>query len=184
MSHLLSRLLLAMVSVAAAPVSYFCVFVVVEHEWLHADFLALLVTDVIIAVLFAICWVAIWSPQVTWTHTRRRLTACSLPASVAAASALGLALALLSDADELGVIVAGMAWIVIWMASTVLIWRETRAERAARLRAITTGTVCCLRCGYNMTGLHEARCPECGTQYTLNELLAAATSVEDHLDGQ
>ena len=174
MSHLLSRLLLAVVSIAAAPAAYFCVFIVVEHEWLNRDVLAFLATDVIIAVLFTICWIAIWAPQVTWTHTRRRLTACSLPASVVAASALGLALALLSDADELGIIVGGMAWIVIWMAGTILIWRETGAERAARMRDIATGTVCCLRCGYNMTGLHEARCPECGTQYTLNELLAAA----------
>jgi putative transposase len=31
----------------------------------------------------------------------------------------------------------------------------------------------CPHCGYNMTGLHEARCPECGTQYTLNELFAS-----------
>ena len=174
MSHLLSRLLLAVVSIAAAPAAYFCVFIVVEHEGLHQRVLAFLATDVIIAVLFTICWIAIWAAQVTWTRTRRRLTACSLPASAAAASAIGLAFALLSGADAVGVIVAEMAWIVLWMAGTILIWRETGAERAARLRAVATGTVCCLRCGYNMTGLHEARCPECGTQYTLNELLAAA----------
>ena len=33
--------------------------------------------------------------------------------------------------------------------------------------------VWCPSCGYNMTGLHEARCPECGTKYTLDELFSA-----------
>lgn len=29
----------------------------------------------------------------------------------------------------------------------------------------------CPKCGYNLTGLREARCPECGATYTLDELV-------------
>jgi hypothetical protein len=43
--------------------------------------------------------------------------------------------------------------------------------------------VVCPNCGYNLTGLSGTRCPECGKQYTINELLAeqparAAADVE------
>ncbi len=30
----------------------------------------------------------------------------------------------------------------------------------------------CPACEYNMTGLYEARCPECGKLYTLDQLFA------------
>jgi rubrerythrin len=33
--------------------------------------------------------------------------------------------------------------------------------------------VSCPSCGYNLTGLNEARCPECGAKFTLDELFAA-----------
>ncbi|MDB5303490.1 MAG: hypothetical protein JWM97_1039, partial [Phycisphaerales bacterium] len=33
--------------------------------------------------------------------------------------------------------------------------------------------VVCPTCGYNLTGLTATRCPECGSQFTLDELMAA-----------
>ena len=42
-----------------------------------------------------------------------------------------------------------------------------------RIKAAGTDSICCPVCGYNMTGLHESRCPECGSQFTLDQLLAA-----------
>jgi tRNA(Ile2) C34 agmatinyltransferase TiaS len=63
------------------------------------------------------------------------------------------------------------------MLGTLLIWRETPVERAERLAHLTeaaqASTPHCPRCGYNMTGLTQARCPECGSQYTLDALIAA-----------
>ena len=53
---------------------------------------------------------------------------------------------------------------------TVIIWRETALERAKRLGEVSESAFACPNCGYNMTGLRQARCPECGTQYSLDEL--------------
>jgi hypothetical protein len=62
---------------------------------------------------------------------------------------------------------------IVWVLATVLIWRETPQERMQRLAAGGAGTLACPICGYNMTGLREARCPECGVGMTLDELVAA-----------
>jgi len=63
--------------------------------------------------------------------------------------------------------------ILFWLASTVLLWKETAAERMERLRQASGDVVLCPKCGYNLTGLHEALCPECGSRFTLNQLYAA-----------
>jgi signal transduction histidine kinase len=33
---------------------------------------------------------------------------------------------------------------------------------------------CCVKCGYSLRGLHEARCPECGKSYSFEELFHLA----------
>ena len=30
----------------------------------------------------------------------------------------------------------------------------------------------CTRCGYSMVGLRDATCPECGREYTIDELIS------------
>jgi hypothetical protein len=62
---------------------------------------------------------------------------------------------------------------IVWVLLTVLIWRETAGERIARLKTAGSQIVSCPLCGYNMTGLIESRCPECGSRYTVDELLAS-----------
>ncbi len=69
-------------------------------------------------------------------------------------------------------LVVGILVIAGWLLATVFLWRETPAERAARLGRTGGSAVTCPSCGYNLTGLAEARCPECGTRFTLDELLA------------
>ena len=67
---------------------------------------------------------------------------------------------------------AGLA-ISAWLAVCVLIWRETAAERAERVRQAAGDALFCPKCGYNMTGLYEARCPECGSRFTVDQLYAS-----------
>jgi hypothetical protein len=63
---------------------------------------------------------------------------------------------------------------IAWVLITVLLWRETARERFERLAGLGPGpTVSCPVCGYSLAGLREARCPECGTHFTLDQLLAA-----------
>lgn len=39
--------------------------------------------------------------------------------------------------------------------------------------AATAEEVPCPNCGYNLRGLKEARCPECGCEYTIEQLVTA-----------
>ena len=75
-----------------------------------------------------------------------------------------------------GVFVGTMSAAMLWCLATIFLWRETPAERAQRLAKAGADVPVCPTCGYNMTGLTEARCPECGAQFTLNELLAGQPS--------
>jgi len=61
---------------------------------------------------------------------------------------------------------------LLWLAATIFLWRETPLERVERIKGSSKSAVTCPTCGYNLTGLSEARCPECGTRFTLDELLA------------
>src|SRR2546423_2402113 len=68
---------------------------------------------------------------------------------------------------------------IVWVLATVLIWRETPAERIARM-SILGGKVECPLCGYDLSGLREARCPECGSIFTLDQLVASQPKREEH----
>ncbi|MCP4249805.1 MAG: hypothetical protein GY778_22410 [bacterium] len=109
-----------------------------------------------------------------WTSRRRRLTALAVLGAVVVGVAIGLIIiATVAFGFESGIVLGGATWAICWLALTVWIWRETPAERVRRLNALTGGALPCPTCGYNLTGLQQARCPECGTQYTLDELYAA-----------
>ncbi len=61
---------------------------------------------------------------------------------------------------------AGSAW--FWLSAAV---------RSSRGRSIVTSdnlvNVNCPACGYSLVGLRELRCPECGADYTTDELIRA-----------
>jgi hypothetical protein len=66
--------------------------------------------------------------------------------------------------------------IMLGTAAIMLVW-VARLYRLSRGRPMTNQSdgqvnVQCPNCSYRMVGLRESRCPECGTQYTLDELLA------------
>lgn len=60
------------------------------------------------------------------------------------------------------VLVVGLAMLALFM-----LWRNgyIRGWRAAR-----EAPPACPKCGYNLSGLTHCRCPECGTEYKLDEL--------------
>ncbi len=77
------------------------------------------------------------------------------------------------DIGSFTMFIGGVLAMLFWLFVTVFLWRETTAERAARVGGAGSSAVTCPTCGYNLTGLAEARCPECGTRFTLDELLAS-----------
>ena len=56
-----------------------------------------------------------------------------------------------------GVALIGLA--VVWRRAYVRGWRAARATPPT-----------CSKCGYNLSGLTEYRCPECGSEFRLEEL--------------
>lgn len=66
-----------------------------------------------------------------------------------------------------------MLSLLLWLAWTCFAWRETAAERAERVQKQAGKAIFCPKCGYNMVGLLESRCPECGTAFTLDQLFIA-----------
>jgi hypothetical protein len=117
-------------------------------------------------------WVLLWRKSVRWTS--QRITGTW--GAVAGATVVGvLAGSAVSGIDSgFGGFVGGVTAILLWLFATVLIWRESPAERVERLGdGGGVATLVCPTCGYNLTGLRELRCPECGAQYTLDQLVAA-----------
>jgi uncharacterized paraquat-inducible protein A len=95
--------------------------------------------------------------------------------------AMGALIAVGTDISsaEFVVFFASLVAPLFWVVSTVFIWRESAAERAARLdRSAAAGGIVCPTCGYNLTGLKGSRCPECGVEFTLDQLLAGQPGKE------
>ena len=73
-------------------------------------------------------------------------------------------------------LLAGSVVILLWMPMfDRCVYGEVRRQAAAR--------VSCARCGYSMIGLRESLCPECGQQYTLDELYAAQEGMATKQEG-
>jgi hypothetical protein len=120
-------------------------------------------------------WLLLWRGVVCWTARRVRLTVL---AGLAAVIFGGLVAEMIRTVMGRrvalpAVLIGGGLPPIIWVLATVLTWRETPQERMQRLTAAGAGALSCPICGYNMTGLREARCPECGVGMTLDELVAA-----------
>ena len=137
-----------------------------------------LAADVVTWAGVAAYWCLLWRANIRWSPGR---VGGTLAAAVAAVVVGGGVAAVISSAFmggsgekvTFGLFLGGVLAILLWLVATIFLWRETAAERAARVGAAGGSAVACPTCGYNLTGLAEARCPECGSRFTLDELLAA-----------
>ena len=178
MSRLLSKIMLALLMLPLAALVYMLVVTALLESILGYPnrIAAFIVADLVTAAFVAGYWIVLWHGVVRWTSRRVRSTfAAGLGAVVIGAVAGGLAGHV---EDDFGAFVAGLVAVLVWLTATVLIWRETADERSGRLRGAGRLTVACPRCGYNLTGLQQTTCPECGTTYTIDELIASQPSGE------
>ena len=186
MSRLVGRILLAILMFPLASVLYVVTFVGVGR-WVNYqtvgagyDATRFTVAGLVTWVGVAVYWCGLWRKSVPWTAWRRAGTSlAAVSAAVVGAAAAVAGNAFVNGDYGFWAFVAGTLAVGLWLVATVFLWRETPAERTARAGPTS---VACPLCGYNLTGLAEARCPECGGRFTLDQLLAAQPSQTAHAD--
>jgi hypothetical protein len=120
-------------------------------------------------------WVILWHDMVPWNRRRVVRTALATVLSLAGGVVVAYAVRIISRQapPPFAVLLGGGTVPITWVLATVLVWRETAAERLARLTAHGMPVIACPLCGYNLAGLTEARCPECGGSFTLEQVVLA-----------
>ena len=172
MSRLIARILLSIFLFPLASIIYLVVFVVGEnYNGLRLrDDVSIMLAGCVTFVFIAAYWVLLWRRSVNWTGSRRSWTFGALIGAMFLGVVLGAAVGIIDD--DVGRFVGTVTGPMLWLVATAFVWRETAAERSARVAAANVDAVVCPNCGYNLTGLREARCPECGAQFTLDQLLS------------
>ena len=187
MSRLIASILLSILLFPLGALLYVLVFfVTMETDWFHGvirDEMSFVVAGVVTWAFIGWYWIALWRKTVSWNDARRARTRNFATAAVIVGVVAGVAVGAMER--EFGFFIASVTPPLLWMVATVLVWRETDAERTARLRATgrADGGIPCPTCAYDMTGLKGTRCPECGGEFTLDELVAGqpgheATEIE------
>ena len=177
MSRLIARILLTILIFPAATLFYFVSFLVIERKLFRDDDVAIICATILTCLFMAGYWFALWVRTVNWTRRRVGRTLWAVGGAVFAGGVVGGVIRLALEYEQvIGTCLGSLAAAVVWIILTIFVWRETEAERAARLARAGADVLVCPSCGYNLTGLRESRCPECGASFTLNELLAAQPS--------
>lgn len=176
MSRLIASILLSILLFPVAAVIYmivFFVFLEARGYGSATEEIGFLVGGVATWAFIGWYWIFVWRKTVKWNPRRTSRTLYAGLAAAGAGAIAGIATGALEEG--FGYFIASVTPPLVWMVATVLVWRETEAERSARLRAIGHDGpgIPCPTCGYDMTGLKSTRCPECGSEFTLDELIAA-----------
>lgn len=136
-------------------------------------------TQLAVAVI-AVVWLLLWRRSVRWTRSRVAVT------TICTGVLLGAPLLqLLPDADGTTTFWYQVFWaarpglilvsIAFFIAGTAWSWRDRnpRESHAANRGDLDLDRLhSCPNCNYNLRGLREIRCPECGWSQTVDELVA------------
>jgi hypothetical protein len=167
MSRLLSRVLLAILMFPLAGVVYLVTFAILEDAG-NGGREYLVMAGGVTWMFVVAYWFSLWHAGVQWTPKRIRETIVSTIGALFVAIVLGRLLYYLDR--SVGTFVGSVLAPLLWLVGTVFVWRDD-----GKRSAVTAGdaaSVVCPACSYSMTGLTEARCPECGSRFTLDELFA------------
>lgn len=140
-----------------------------------ADVDKLLLVSVIATPICIGLWIVIWRTDV---RRSRRRVASLIVGSIGMTAIAAIIASLIMWPIEWSTdwkpiaICASWAYFYLWIAAALWCCLESRAERIARLTVDTSSasSTLCPNCRYDMTGLREAKCPECGATFTLDQL--------------
>ena len=172
MTRLIARLVLAMLILPLSGALFVLFVGAIAARGGPPEIMDLVLMWGVLYAFIGVYWVLIWKGLVRWTLQRRLYTYLSVPLSLLIGTLTGLTFS--SGAGmppDAAMLIGGGLVPIVWVLMTVIIWRETPRERVERLTAAGAEHVSCPVCGYNLTGLREARCPECGSQFTLDQLI-------------
>jgi hypothetical protein len=175
MTRTVARLILAMLLLPSTGAVFLLLFLTLMPLTGPPVVGRLLLVWSLLYVFVGAYWILLWRDMVPWNRSRVTRTALATVLSLAGGVAVALACLAVNRRipPQIGVLIGGGTVPITWVLSTVLIWRETAAERLGRLTAYGMPALACPLCGYNLAGLTEARCPECGSSFTLEQLVLA-----------
>ncbi len=131
-------------------------------------------------------WLIVWNRMIRWTP-RRRLTTAVIVAAVAALdliAVVGVSVVFRFRSGDwsfaasmLNLLIGTSGWIAcLW------VWSENPRERFKRMSQFEGVARTCPACRYDMSGLTNLRCPECGGVYTLGQIEDAHRRSESPAD--
>jgi hypothetical protein len=155
-----------LMSISLLPLTFgiFLILAMAEDDLLNTEVPDLAIALPIAAVFFVLAWLGIWRASIPESRTRRRLTVLLGIGAIGAVT-----ISLLTEWEEFAALLIFGAWSV-WIAGTAWLWRDASVEAAA-VEAIED-RLRCPDCDYRLVGLTEARCPECGRQWRIEDLFA------------
>src|SRR3954462_14321334 len=137
MSATIARLILAMLILPATGAVFVLTFLAVlarSGGGAPPSVWAVLIVWMVVYTFVATYWILLWRSTVRWTRERVWKTAVAGAAAVAGGAALAFAAILISRSQippGIAMLLGGGTVPIVWVLATVLLWRETAAERVA-----------------------------------------------------
>src|SRR5437588_6477816 len=171
---MVARLVLAMLVFPAGAGAFLLILVSLVRRGGPPPIVGIVMDCAVVFVFVAVYWILLWRSVVRWTRRRIWRTCGATVLAVTMGLAGGAVFAALNPRLPLffPVTAVGGSVVILWLLLTVLLWRETARVRIERLAGEGQITVACPACGYSLASLREARCPEYGTVFTLEQLVS------------
>lgn len=120
---------------------------------------------------YALGYWLIWRGVVAWTR-RRVVRTLLVYALFAGLLLLADAIAYFASGGDFfnrfpWILLVNFGLLAAWLITASLVWTESPRERAARIGAAATSSTLCPACKYDLAGLSNLKCPECGNEFTL-----------------
>jgi len=188
------RLALGFSLIPLLPALFFIVVLLLDDFFSLHDQLAFTIGYAVCGIVAISIWLLAWRRAVCWTPRRTWMTALLVAAVFA--SAFSPFVPDIHDIVDTVIKVWPTLMLAVWFAGTAWVWRLQPGECSpdqleltpanALQKTLSTSSalsVPCGKCSYDLRGLREARCPECGWTTTVDVLvrrgMVACLSLED-----